>query len=77
MAEVRIAPNPVKDELHVESTTFIRRLEIAMLNGAVVENKRVDGFSVDCHLGGLAEGAYLLRLFTDEGVITKKILVSE
>lgn len=77
VAEVRIAPNPVKDELHVESTTFIRRLEIAMLNGAVVENKRVDGFSVDCHLGGLAEGAYLLRLFTEEGVITKKILVSE
>ena len=75
--EVRVAPNPVKDELHVESTAFIRRFEIVTLNGVIVENKKVDNYSADCHFGGYAEGIYFLRLFTDEGVITKKIVVSE
>ena len=75
--EVWVVPNPVKDELHVESTAFIRRYEIATMNGVMVENKKVDNYSMDCHLGGYAEGVYFLRLFTDEGVVTKKIVVSE
>ena len=75
--KVRIAPNPVKDELHVESSALIRRIEITTVNGMMVENKKVDNYSVNCHLGDCAEGVYFLRLFTDEGVITKKIVVSE
>lgn len=75
--KVSIAPNPVKDELYVESSALIRRIEITMVNGMMVENKKVDNYSVNCHLGDCAEGVYFLRLFTDEGVITKKIVVSE
>lgn len=75
--KVRIAPNPVKDELHVESTALIRRYEITTLSGVTVESKKVDDYSIDCHFGGYAEGVFSLRLFTDEGVITKKIVVSE
>lgn len=76
-AEVRIIPNPVKDQLHVESPAMIRRLEIISVNGVTVVNQTVDHYSVDCHLGAFAEGVYMLRLFSDEGVITKKIIVSE
>ena len=75
--KVKIAPNPVKDELYVESAALIRRIEITTVNGMMVENKKVDNYSVICHLGDCAEGVYFLRLFTDEGVITKKIVVSE
>ena len=75
--KVRIAPNPVKDELHVESTALIRRYEITTLSGVTVESKKVDDYSIDCHFGGYAEGVFFLRLFTDEGVITKKIVVRE
>lgn len=75
--KVKVAPNPVKDELHVESTALIRRYEITMVSGVTVESKKVDNYSIDCHFGGYAEGVYFLRLFTDEGVITKKIVVSE
>lgn len=72
---VRISFNRVKDELHVESTSLIRRLEIVALNGVTIENKRVDGYSVECHFGNYADGMYLLRLFVEEGVVTKKIVV--
>ena len=75
--KVKIAPNPVMDELYVESAALIRRIEITTVNGMMVENKKVDNYSVICHLGDCAEGVYFLRLFTDEGVITKKIVVSE
>ena len=74
-AEVRIAPNPVKDELHVESTALIRRYEIVTVTGVTAENKKVDNHSIDCHFVGCAEGVCFLRLFTDEGIITRKIVV--
>lgn len=77
VAEVRIAPNPVKDELHIESPLLIHRFEITTMNGVMVESKKVDDYSVDCYLGNYSDGVYFLRLFTDEGVITKKIVVGE
>ena len=77
VAEVRIIPNPVKDQLHVESPTIIYQYEIITVNGVMVERKTVCNSCMDCRLEGFAEGVYFLRLFTDEGVITKKIIVSE
>lgn len=76
-AEVRLFPNPVKDNLRIESTTRIRSMEIITLDGVMVENKKVDDCMMVCHLGGYAAGVYYLRFFTDAGVVTKKLVLSE
>jgi len=74
---LRLYPNPVKDQLHIDSKTTIRQMTLITVNGEMVENKKVDANSLDYPVVGLAKGNYMLRLVTDEGVVTKKIVLSE
>lgn len=75
VADVRLFPNPVKDQLHIDSKTKIRQMEMMSANGSMVENKKVDDYAIDCRLEGYSKGVYFIRLITDEGVITKKIVL--
>ena len=74
-SQVSLYPNPVKDRLHIDSKTMIHQLEIVAADGALIENKKVGGYAVDCRLEGYAKGVYFIRLVTDEGVITKKVIL--
>ena len=74
---LRLYPNPVKDQLHIDSKTTIRQITLITVNGEMVENKKVDANSLDYPMVGLAKGVYMLRLVTDEGVVTQKIVLSE
>ena len=75
--QVRLYPNPVKDRLHIDSKVKIRQMEIVAANGTMIETKKVDGYLLDCRLEGYSKGVYFVRLVTDEGVITKKVVLSE
>lgn len=70
-------PNPVKTQLHIESSLVIRQLEVVTLDGAVVETREVDAAEVECSMAGYAKGVYFIRLVTDEGVVVKKVVLSE
>lgn len=70
-------PNPVKSQLHVESSVVIRKLELVTADGVVVAAKEVDAVEVECAVSDYAKGVYFLRLFTDEGVVVKKVVLSE
>ncbi|MBR4146279.1 MAG: choice-of-anchor J domain-containing protein [Bacteroidales bacterium] len=74
---VNLYPNPAKDRVHIDSKSTIRQMEIIGVNGVAVENKKVDVNSVDLDLKGYAKGLYVLRLVTDEGVVTKRLVLSE
>lgn len=73
--DVRLYPNPAKDQLHIDSKTVIRQMEIVAANGTMVENKKIDDYAIDCRLEGYSKGVYFIRLVTDEGVVTKKIVI--
>ena len=70
-------PNPAKDRLHIDAKTMIRSVEITALNGAMVETKKVDCQNLEWSLEGYAQGVYFIRLVTDGGVITKKLVISD
>ena len=74
---VNLYPNPVKDQLHIVSKTMIRQMVLLAANGVIVENKKVDDYTLDYTLEGYSKGVYVLRLVTDSGVITKKVVLSE
>ena len=74
---VNLYPNPVKDQLHIVSKTMIRQMVLVAANGVIVENKKVDDYTLDYTLEGYSKGFYVLRLITDSGVITKKVVLSE
>ena len=75
IADVRLFPNPVKDQLHIDSKSRVYQMEIVAPNGTLVESRKVDDYAVDCRLEGYSKGIYFIRLITDEGVVTKKIVI--
>ena len=72
---VNMYPNPAKDRLHIDADKTIRQLEIISVNGVMVENKRVDCSNLDLDLTGYSKGVFVLRLVTDEGVVTKPLII--
>ena len=72
---VSLYPNPAENRVHIEAKQQIHSLVVSTVNGAVIENKKVDGNYVDLPLVGYTKGVYFIQLVTDEGVITKKFIV--
>ena len=71
---VRIYPNPVREHLHVTSMALIREATLVAPDGKLLAWRKVDGFEMDWPVEGYAKGVYVLRLVTDSGVITKKLI---
>jgi hypothetical protein len=70
---VRNYPNPIKDELIIESGGMnVKKIEICSLAGVTLmsENNFVKKISVS----SLPQGIYLLKIYTNNGVIANKII---
>ena len=68
-------PNPAKDYVVIEAQTEIQQLMLLGVNGIVLEDKKIGARSVELNLEGYSKGVYFIRLVTDEGVMSKKIVV--
>jgi hypothetical protein len=64
---VKLYPNPVQDELHVESSSQMEVLEILQLNGSIIYSQRPNETSARISLVGLNPGMYLVNLKTTAG----------
>ena len=56
-----------------EDSSAIRKIEVFAINGVLLETITEDFSNYKHRLDGYARGMYLLRITTDEGVITKKM----
>jgi len=72
---LNLYPNPAKDQVHIDSKVKIQSIEITTVNGEMVENKKVDCDRLDWPLEGYSKGVYFIRLVTEDGVMTKKLVV--
>lgn len=72
---ISLYPNPASDQVVIEASSKIQSVTVTTANGAMIENRKVDGNRLDWPLEGYAKGVYFIRLVTDEGVITKKLIV--
>lgn len=70
---IRIYPNPVSDILYFESdNAMIIKIVLFDISGRkVLEQNQTDNISVS----DLQKGSYILKLSTDKGVQTEKIIV--
>ncbi len=67
-----IYPNPVRDVLKIQTNHTIETIEIFNMNGQLImSDKRT---STQLYLESLDSGIYLLRIKTDAGFATKKIV---
>lgn len=75
--EVHLYPNPAKAQFHIDSKSKIQNVVITTITGAIVENRKVNDYTLDWSLEGYSEGVYFVRLITEEGVVLKKLVVSD
>lgn len=67
-----LVPNPVKNLLSVSSGATIQRAEIYNLTGEMVQKSETHAKTIDMSL--LNKGKYLVRAFTDQGILQQIIL---
>ena len=74
-----IFPNPVLDNISIksENNEQIDDVEIYNLLGKKVFKKSVDDVKSTIDLGQLSKGMYLIKIFSDDIIITKKIIKIE
>ena len=74
----KVYPNPVSDVVNVEmpSNVVVNRYLVLDLQGRVVaSSKSANGNVIQINVSDLAKGNYVLKLDTDAGVSTQKIMV--
>ena len=71
---ITIYPNPVKDELKVESGELkINNVEIADLAGKIIINCQLSIVN-SINVSSLPKGVYLVKINTDKGAIVRKVV---
>jgi len=71
-AGIKIYPNPVKDELRIESNGLtIKKMEILDITGKTIVNLK-SGKVIN--VSALPSGIYLVKIETDNGVVTRKFV---
>jgi len=67
-----VYPNPVKDMLHINTQEALQKIEVADLLGRTVFKQNNVPKSVD--ISSLNKGVYILKLTSEKGISTKKII---
>lgn len=70
-----IFPNPAKDEVMVASSLTMDRVEIVNMLGQVVFAADVNANSVKVNTAEMGAGNYLVKMYTEAGMATKKLVV--
>ena len=70
ISSLTIYPNPVKDELFINSESHITKVEIHSLTGSLmlIENN----FNEKISVSDLPKGFYIVRVYTDNGLVVRK-----
>ena len=71
-----VYPNPAKNSLNVsnDSNTLIDAIEFSDLNGRVVKSLKVNATSSEISINELSSGIYMMKVYTENGIATKKII---
>jgi hypothetical protein len=73
--QIQMIPNPTNGLLHLTFPTTVIQIEIIDVNGRLLEQKVVQNqVNTTLNLSDLPNQIYLIRLITESGVVTKRIV---
>ena len=75
-AMVEILPNPADDYVLVTSSSMLERLEIYNNSGSLMLMRRASGTSAKVNTKALATGNYVIKAYTTQGVVSKKLIIT-
>jgi hypothetical protein len=71
---ILVYPNPVRDRVFVTSENNINRVEVLDVAGRVVYSASASALSVSIDMNAIPSGQYLIRVTTDAGMQTERIV---
>ena len=71
---VTVYPNPTRGNVQVQSSDMMESLEIYDMYGKLLNTMKVSGNETKVDLTGYAAGTYFVRVTTDKGVVTKRVV---
>ncbi len=79
-SQIRVYPNPARERVMIDLDAFngkMQKIELVDATGHQVISPVLSpsGKSVDLSLNDLSEGVYFVRMYTDKGIITRKIII--
>jgi len=79
-SQIRVYPNPAREHVMIDLDAFngnMQKIELVDATGQQVINPVLSpsGKSVDLSLNNLSEGIYFVRIYTDKGIVTRKIII--
>jgi minor extracellular serine protease Vpr len=74
-ANINLYPNPATDQITVQADRTITAIHITDISGRVVATQPVNATQTQVDVSTLASGVFFVRLETDGGTITKKLLI--
>lgn len=72
--KVMLFPNPVADNLYIQSAEALRSVKIYAANGVLVKNVRLSDAGEALDVSSLAAGLYFVSVETESGVISSKFV---
>jgi len=73
--DISIYPNPAENEITFSSSVEIKKIEILNLLGQIIYTKDMKSTNTKINISNLAKGNYIAKIYTDNGVATKKFIV--
>ncbi len=72
LSEIKIFPNPVKDILTISGAGKIQKTVVYAMDGKLVKAQLHNLEQID--FSGIPKGIYLVKIYCEKGVVTKKII---
>lgn len=73
-AQVSIAPNPTQNILNISANCNLQKIELLDIQGRLLENYPINKRETSIHLSDKVNGMYLVKVTTDKGTSTQKII---
>lgn len=73
--EANLYPNPANQYFNVSSLSIIDRVQISNVLGQIVMTKEIGANGANINIESLEAGNYFVTIYTNQGVVTKKLLV--
>ena len=73
-SSIRIYPNPATDQIRINASEPIRKMDLFSGNGKILENRTIFNNSLSVDVSFLKPGLYFLRIQTENQIITEKFI---
>ena len=72
--KLKLYPNPAKTFIRISTSELLQRLEVCDISGRVLQFEIVNSDSYSFNINHLAKGVYIIKGFTDKGVVTSRFI---